>query len=614
MTLLRERLRTLAQEGGRPLLFDGAMGTELAASTGGLRDNTTVEILNLTAPDAVRAIHQAYVAAGADIIQTNTYQATRLALQTHGHEVATINRAAVHHAKAVAGTASRHVWVAGAMGPLGESRYAFDILSDKQMETVYAEQIRVLVEEGVDLLLAETMGDVREVLACVKAAKRVAPEVPIVVQLEVIDGQTLGGRIDLATVLKHLEPLGIDAIGTNCRVGPEVMERTARRLLELTDLPISIQPNAATIGIDYTGRTHVLGEPDEFAQMAVWAMENGIALVGGCCHSTPRHIMAMRQALDRTPVRPLPERPRRSRSRLERRLQRGEFVVCVEIDPPTDGEYQNNPGVLQQKIDGARYLVQQHGVDVITIADHTMGKPWLDPFPFAEVLRPNLKDADLLLHFSCRNKAETDITGNFASFKLYGYRNILIITGDPPADPDEKVFFKYSSTKLLDRINHEHPDSFYLACAFDHTRGMHRGDSGIEGEVRRLEKKIAAGSRLALTQPIFLDRIELLWEKTKHLSVPILPGIMPIFSLRHAETVSQFGGIVIPDYVKERMAAAGEDKAAKTEAAIAISAEVAQRARELGFPGIYLISSFNRYDVIAGVIQRAKQQQLVIDN
>ncbi len=614
MTSLRDRLRTITTGGGRPLLFDGAMGTELAASTGGLRDNTTVEILNITAPDAVRAVHQAYVAAGADILQTNTYQATRLALQTHGYDVEAINRAAVSHAKAVARTASRQVWVAGAIGPLGDSRYAFDILSDKQMEAVYAEQIAVLVSEGVDLLLAETMGDVREVLACVRAAKRIAPDLPVIVQLEVLDGQTLGGRIDLATVLKHLEPLGIDAIGTNCRVGPEVMERTARRLLELTDLPISIQPNAATIGIDYTGRTHVLGEPDEFAQMAVWAMENGIALVGGCCHSTPRHIMAMRQALDRTSVRPLPERPRRSRSRLERRLQRGEFVVCVEIDPPTDGEYQSNPGVLQQKIDGARYLVQQHGVDVITIADHTMGKPWLDPFPFAEVLRPNLKDADLLLHFSCRNKAETDITGNFASFKLYGYRNILIITGDPPADPDEKVFFKYSSTKLLDRINHEHPDSFYLACAFDHTRGMHRGDSGIEGEVRRLEKKIAAGSRLALTQPIFLDRIDLLWEKTRHLSVPILPGIMPIFSLRHAETVSQFGGIVIPDYVKDRMAAAGEDKQAKTEAAIAIAAEVAQRARELGFPGMYLISSFNRYDVIAGVIHRAKQRQLIIDN
>ncbi len=268
--------------------------------------------------------------------------------------------------------------------------------------------------------------------------------------------------------------------------------------------------------------------------------------------------------------------------------------------------------MLQQKIDGARYLEQQQGVDVITIADHTMGKPWLDPFPFAEVLRPNLKNADLLLHYSCRNKAETDITGNFASFKLYGYRNILIITGDPPANPEETVFFKTNSAKLLDRVNKDHPDGFFLACAFDHTRGMQRGEIGIEGEVKRLERKIAAGARLALTQPIFLDRIELLYEKTKHLNVPILPGIMPIFSLRHAETVSQFGGIVIPDYVMDTLREAGEDRDAKTEAAISIAGDVARRAREIGFPGIYLISSFNRYDVIAAVIERAKREAVTV--
>jgi methionine synthase / methylenetetrahydrofolate reductase(NADPH) len=158
---------------------------------------------------------------------------------------------------------------------------------------------------------------------------------------------------------------------------------------------------------------------------------------------------------------------------------------------------------------------------------------------------------------------------------------------------------------MLGRISKEHPESFFLACAFDHTRGMHRGESGIDGEVRRLERKVENGARLALTQPVFCDRIELLREKTKHLPVPILPGIMPIFSLRHAETVSQFGGIVVPDYVKGRLAEAGEDRDAKSRVATEVAGEVAMRARELGFPGIYLISSFNRYDVIAGAIQMA---------
>lgn len=584
----------------RPLLWDGAMGTELQARYG-LAHDTCVEALNLTNPDAVRAVHRAYVEAGADVLQANTYQATRVALTPLSVEE--VNRAGVQLAREVANEATRPVWVAGSLGPLGENRYTFDILSDAQMEAVYAEQIRALADAGVDLLVAETMSDFREIVAAARAARSIAPHLPLVAQLAVTDGQTLGGRIDLARVVRQLEAVGVAAIGTNCRVGPETMKDTARRLLELTDLPISMQPNAGIVGIDYTGRTHPLGGPEDFGEMAAWAMENGVTLVGGCCHSTPEHIRAMRAALDHTtPVLDAP-RPHRTRSRLERKLEEREFVICVEIDPPSDDEYQHNPGVLQQKIDGARYLEQRHGVDVVTIADHTMGKPWLDPFPFAEVLRPNLREADLLLHYSCRNKAETDITGNFASFKLYGYHNILIITGDPPPDPKEEAFFRYSSVKLLKRISEEHPDSFFLASAFDHTRGMERGDKGIEGEVRRLERKIEAGSRLALTQPIFLDRIDLLREKTQHLSIPILPGVMPIFSLRHAETVSQYGGIVIPDYVKERLEAAGEDREAKTQTAVEIAGDVARRAKELGFPGVYIISSFNRYDVIAGVIK-----------
>ena len=584
------------------------MGTELAATQAALVADSTVEALNLRAPDAVRAVHQAYVAAGADILQTNTYQATRLALAEQGLSVEEVNSAAVRHARAVAGSASRQVWVAGSVGPLGERRYAFDILTDAQMEEVYAEQVRALAGAGVDLLVVETMNDLREVPAAARAARSVAPELPLVVQLEVLDAQTLGGRIDLATVVKQLEMIGVDAIGANCRVSPEVMKRTAQRLLELTDLPISIQPNAGTLGIDYTGRMQSFGSAEDFAELADWAVRHGVMMVGSCCHSTPRHTMAMRQALDRAPAQAVVPRPPRSRSRLERRLQDGDFVICVEIDPPTDREYQHNPGVLQQKIDGARYLEQRHGVDVVTIADHTMGKPWLDPFPFAEVLRPHLREADLLLHYSCRNKAETDITGNFAGFKLYGYRNILIITGDPPANPDEEAFFRYSSVKLLGRISEEHPDSFFLACAFDHTRGMQRGERGIDGEVRRLERKIQAGARLALTQPVFLDRLELLREKTRDLGIPILPGVMPIFSLRHADTVSQFGGIVIPEYVRERLREAGDDRDARTRTAIEVGGDVARRARELGFPGVYIISSFNRYDVIAGLIQHMNRE------
>src|SRR5439155_25120833 len=153
-----------------------------------------------------------------------------------------------------------------------------------------------------------------------------------------------------------------------------------------------------------------------------------------------------------------------------------------EIDPPTDEEVQADPGVLASKIDGARSPEERCGIDVVTVADHTMGRPWLDGFPFAEALRPHLRETDILLHYTCRNKAETDIAGNFASFKLYGYRNILIITGDRP--PSDKAFYEYSSATLMKRIREEHGDYFLIAGSFDHNRGSEReGTIGIDAEL-----------------------------------------------------------------------------------------------------------------------------------
>lgn len=591
----------------RALLWDGAMGTALV-TVPGFTSRMRVEALNLTMPDSVRELHQAYVDSGADILQTNTYQATWLALSPQGLDVRAVNEAALRHARAAADSSPRPIWVAGSIGPLGPLRYAYDILTNQQMEEVYAEQIRALLDGGADLLVAETMGDLREALAAVRAARAVAPDLPLVVQFEVSGPTSLVGPVSLARAVREVERAGVDAVGANCRVGPDVMRRTAEHLVDLTDLPLSIQPNGGVQGVDTTGRMHTYGSPEEFAEMAAWAMKQGVSLVGSCCHTTPHHTKAMRAALDANPVTIRPPYVEPPLSRLARKLDRGDFIICVEIDPPTDSQVQDNPGVLQQKIDGARYLEQRYGMDVVTVADHTMGQPWLDPFPFAEVMRPHLHHADLLLHYSCRNKAETDITGNFASFKLYGYRNILIITGDPPANPEDDSFFKYSAVKLIDRIKREHPDSFLLACALDHTRGLHRGEEGLAAEIRRTRRKVEKGAGLALTQPVFLDRIELLWEHCRELDIPVLPGIMPIFSLRHAETVSQFGGIVIPDYVLERLRAAGDDREARSRAAIEIAGDVAQRAKALGFPGVYLISSFNRFDVIGGTIERMNRQ------
>jgi methionine synthase / methylenetetrahydrofolate reductase(NADPH) len=609
------------------LLADGAMGTRLRTFLPPETLEQPLELLNLTRPELVQHVHREYMDAGAGILTANSYSASSVVLASRGlaDSMEAINRRAVELARAVADSAARPVFVAASVGPLGAARYSSDTIRLSQMEAVFDRQIGILVEAGVDAIFIETMDEYREALAATTAARRY--NVPVVTHLVSEDGHTLGAHVDLYSAIRKIEELGVLAIGLNCRIGPDAMLSVARRVGRYAGTPLSLQPNAGNLQVDGYGRMEILGLPEDFEAFARAAPDLGVRILGGCCHTTPAHIAALRSGLasretsasagpgatdtpnstarvTRAPAEPA-ERPKtgpRPPSGLAERFGRGKFVLCVEIDPPTDDEVQADPGVLSYKVDGARYLEERCGIDVVTVADHTMGRPWLDGLPFAETLRPHLKSAEILLHYSCRNKAETDITGNFASFKLYGYRNILIITGDHP--PSSECFYQYSSPTLIQRVRKEHGDYFFLSCSFDHNRGRTReGDGGLDGEIKRLMRKVAAGAQIALTQPIYsAERLIRLREKTAELGVPVLPGIMPILSVRHAETVNQFPGIVVPGSVMERLAEAGEDRRERARVSVEIASETARAVREAGFPGIYLITPMNRFDVIQKVL------------
>lgn len=618
MADFREALRE------RTLVCDGAMGTQLRSYLQRSEPEGSLELLNVTRPELVQHVHREYIEAGADIITTNTFGASALRLRAMGREEATetINRRAVELARAVAESASRRVFVAGSVGPLGALRYPADVIRPEQMVEVYARQVRALVDAGVDALLLETMSDYREAVAATEAA--LASGVPVATHVVCADGETVEGHIDLYNIVRKLESMGVDAVGLNCRIGPDLMIRIARKLASFASRPLCLQPNAGNLDVDTYGRMEVVGQPGAFASLARACGELGVGIVGGCCYTTPEHIAALRETLGndwstrrrgeavkqrdagghRLPEGQTGPRPP---STLAAKLAARQFVTCVEIDPPTDEEVQADPGILAYKVDGARYLEERCGVDVITVADHTMGRPWLDGFPFAEALRPHLRETDILLHYTCRNKAETDIAGNFASFKLYGYRNILIITGDRP--PSDKAFYEYSSATLMKRIREEHGDYFLIAGSFDHNRGSEReGTIGIDAELRRLQRKIEAGAQVALTQPIYSpDRVALLREKTAGMPIPILPGIMPILSPQHARTVNKFPGIIVPDEVIARMETAGDDRARRAALSVEMAAEIACAVREAGFPGIYLITPLNRFDVIRRVLAALDQ-------
>jgi methionine synthase I (cobalamin-dependent)/5,10-methylenetetrahydrofolate reductase len=592
----------------RTLVADGAMGTQLRAYLHGDDREGALELLNLSRPELVMHIHREYVEAGADVLMTNTFGASTLRLRALGREgdLEAVNRRAVELARAVAEGAPRPIWVAGSIGPLGALRYPADAIRPEAMQAVFERQVQALVVAGVDLFVIETMDDLREVVAATAAA--LATGKPVVAQVVSSDGETVAGHIDLYTVVKKLEAMGVDAVGLNCRIGPDAMLEVARKLASFVSRPLALQPNAGSLLVDTYGRMEVVGRPGAFATLARACPELGVGLVGGCCYTTPEHVAALKETLSGATVHTVPALPRREAtgprppSSFQQKLEAGKFVTCVEIDPPTDEEVQEDPGVLVSKIDGARYLEEQCDIDVVTVADHTMGRPWLDGFPFAEALRPHLREADILLHYTCRNKAETDISGNFASFKLYGYRNILVITGDRP--PSDKAFYEYSSPTLIARIRKEHGDYFFLTASFDHNRGREReGTGGIDAEVRRLKRKVDAGAQVALTQPIYSDeRVALLREKTAEIGIPIIPGVMPILSPRHAHTVNRFPGIIVPESVIQRLEAAGEDRTERARISVEIASETARAIRKAGFPGLYLITPLNRFDVIRRVL------------
>jgi len=595
------------------------MGTRLRHYLPPAEADTPLEMLSLSRPELVQHVHREYLDAGADILTTNTFGASALRLRCLGREadLDAVNRQAVENARAVALNSKRRIFIAASVGPLGSLRYTSDIIRLDQMEAEFDRQMKILAETGIDLFFIETMDEYREAVAATRAAARYG--IPVVTHLVSEDGAALGANVDLYSAIQKLEEMGVAAIGLNCRIGPEAMFEVAQKVARYVSCPLSLQPNAGNLHVDNYGRMEIAGTPEAFNEFGRKCAALPIGILGGCCHTGPEHIRALRAGLeaglaqkaDRAPARVSDREPPavasdRPPSSMAEKLASGRFFTCVEIDPPTDAEVQADPGILAYKVDGARYLEERSGIDVFTVADHTMGRPWLDGFPFAETLRPHLKSAEILLHYSCRNKAETDITGNFAAFKLYGYRNILIITGDRPASSE--CFYQYSSHRLIERVRREHGDFFFIACSFDHNRGQAReGNTGIDAEIKRMMRKVAAGARVALTQPVYSpERVFQLRERTHDLGVPILPGIMPIMSVRHAETVNQFPGIAVPETVIERLRQAGEDRRERAKITTDICSEVAQAIKEAGFPGIYLITTFNRFDVAHEVLSAVR--------
>jgi homocysteine S-methyltransferase len=604
----------------RVLVCDGAMGTMLYAK--GIFLNRSFDELNLTQPDLVADVHQAYVRAGADVIETNTFGANRIKLGAFGlaDKVHAIN---LQGAKIARHAARDQVYVAGAIGPLGIRIEPWGKTGVDEAEEFFRDQARGLLEGGVDLFVLETFRDVNEIGAAIRAVRSIC-DLPIVAQVTTEeDGNSLDGAAPEAFV-PELERLGAQVVGLNCSVGPAAMLETIERMSHVTTVRLSAQPNAGRPR-EIEGRHIYLCSPEYMASYARRFINGGVRLVGGCCGTTPEHIrhikMAVRLLAPGEPAAPRFARgaetravapavepiARPEKSRMANGLARGEFVVSVELVPPR--------GFRAEKlVDQARQL-RIHGVDLVNIPDGPRAGARMSALS-AAVLVQQQAGLETILHYACRDRNLLGMQSDLLGAHSMGVRNLLLITGDPPQVgdyPDATGVFDVDSiglTNVVARLNRGFDiggQSIGLPTGFHIGVAANPGALDPDEELRRLTYKVEAGAEFVITQPVF-DAAELIrfLGRIEGLRVPVIAGITPLDSLRHAEFMAnEVPGVRIPDPVIERMRSAHEHGHAAAEG-LAIAREVTREIRHL-VQGLQISTTFGAMEAVRGVIDAARR-------
>jgi homocysteine S-methyltransferase len=606
---LRERLARA------PLVCDGAMGTSLYAK--GVMLNRSFDELNLSNPKLVQSVHREYLQAGADMIETNTYGANRVKLQPHGFGdvVREINRRGAEIARECADAASRPVLVAGSMGPLGRPIAPIGTVSEDRALEAFREQAEGLVEGGVDLILLETFSDLRELSLAVRAVRSEATVIPVVAQMTFgDDGSTpLGAKPE--HVARTLSGLDVDVVGANCSVGPELMLQVMERMRAATALPLAVQPNAGLPEV-VEGRVLYLCSPEYMAHYAKRFLASGVAIIGGCCGTTPAHIGAIVgvvRALGpaRTVIEVVKETeshpeqrsvPREEKSHLARSLGR-KFVVSVEMDPPRGAD----PGTL---LDRAQWL-KENEVDFLNVADGPRASARMSALSFAVLLEQKV-GIETILHYQCRDRNLIGIQSDLLGAYALGLRNILAVTGDPPKlgdYPAATPVFDVDSIGLVKILSNLNRGLDLAGNALGPPMPLHigvganPGASDFDAEIRKFERKIEAGAEFCLTQPVYEPKyLERFLSAISSRRIPVLVGILPLTSYRNAEFLhNEVPGMAVPAEVRELLKnAPGKERAQKV--GIDIARDALRAARDLT-EGAYLMPPFNRFELAVSVIE-----------
>ncbi len=608
-TIVSRALEFRDQCARRVLVADGAMGTMLYAK--GVFINRCFDELNLSSPSIVREIHQEYVKAGAEILETNTFGANRLRLGAFGlaEKLKDINRAGVRVAREAA---REGVFVAGAIGPLGVRIEPLGPTSFAEARAYFREQAEALVEGGIDLLVLETFYDLNEVREAIFAAREVVgTDMVIITQVTIDDEGRMPDGTSTETFTQRLDEWPTDIIGLNCSVGPKTTLDTIERMMRHSNKPMSAMPNAG-LPAKVEGRNIYLCSPEYMAQYTRRFLWAGVKVIGGCCGTTPEHIKLIHsearslnpahRSLSVTVEEPqakpkaLPKVPITQKSSLGAKLAAGRFVAFVEILPPRGVD-------ATKEIEGAR-LCASKGIDCINVPDGPRASARLSAQVTCQKIQQEA-GIEAVLHFCCRDRNILGIQSELLGAHSVGVRNLICITGDPPrmgTYPDATAVFDVDAIGLTNIVNN-------LNCGLDiggnpmgsQTAlllgvGANPGALNMDEEIRRYEWKMQAGAEYVVTQPVFdLDLLENFLRRTADFKVPVICGIWPLTSYRNAEFMVNELRVPVPEHYMERMRRVENAEAARQEG-VAIAREMVERVRSM-VQGVQLSAPFGRYSM-----------------
>ena len=602
----------------RPLLADGAMGTVLYAR--GIFINRCYDELNLSDPGLILSVHEEYLQAGAEILETNTFGANRIRLSRYGlaGKMAEINAAGARLARQAVDNLKEkqagEAWVAGSIGPLGVRLEPLGKTGLDEARAAFAEQMQILVDGGVDLLIVETMPALNEARQALEAAHKVAPHLPIVVMVTVDDEITCLDGASPQQAAALLTEWGASAVGVNCSTGPTTVLTAIEAMRPATRLPLAAMPNAG-VPRAVEGRNIYLCSPEYMASFARKAVTAGAQIVGGCCGTTPNHIRAMRSAIramdETTPIEvsgaitvanpETPPAPIAARSRVGSLLASGEFLTLVEIVPPRGID-------CSKEIEGSS-LMAQLGVHAVNVYDSPHASARMSAQSLCIQIQQHT-GIETVLNYICRDRNIFSIQSDLLGASSIGLHNILCVTGDPLKlgnYPDATVVFDVDSIGLVNIVHSLNQGldigANAIGTSTNFTIGVaaNPGAPDLENELRRFAYKVEAGAEYAITQPVFdLYLLERFLERIKDHKIPVIAGIWPLTSLRNAEYMKNDLRVAMPEEIMLRMAQADSPEAARSEGT-KIAQEMLKAVRPY-VQGVQVSAPFGLFNVAGEVI------------